>query len=117
MATFTSDEQDLLRVVLGYASVANRLTTELTEPRSQAVVDRALALLEELSTIDGQLTAARADSMAKGVGQLQLSYSQHVSHLKGEGSRLLFELSNLIGIAILYNKYQAGRSPAIRSYW
>ncbi|MBE9178679.1 hypothetical protein IQ268_08915 [Oculatella sp. LEGE 06141] len=116
MATFTPDQIDTLKIVLGYASMPNLLTTELSEARSPAIIDRAIALLDELGEIDGQLSAARQDSMAKQVGQLSLSYSQHVSHLKSEGSRLMKELSHLLGISIAYNKY-GGRSISVANYW
>ena len=116
MAIFTSEQQDALKLALGYASVPNVLTTELMHDRSQVFLDRALALLDELSAIDAQLAAARSDSMAKAVGQLSLSYSQHVAHLKSEGTRSLHELSSILGVGVAYNKYSSS-SISSRSYW
>lgn len=116
MPTFTQDQQDQLRAVLGYASASSILTTELPQERSQPVIDRAIAILAELADIDQKLVEARADSMAKEVGQLKLSYSQHVRHLKSEGNRTLKELSNLLGIEVVYSKY-GGSCSTMRSYW
>lgn len=117
MATFTSDQQDQLRAMLGYAAASSLLVNELQEERSTYVINRAIDLVDELAAIDAQLTAARQDSMARSVGRLRLSYTQHVAHLKGEGSRLLEELSQMLGISILYNKYTKGQPISIRSYW
>lgn len=128
MPNFTSLQQDQLRVVLGYGSLGNILTTELQEARSQSVIDRALEILDELSRpansvtgdqggIDAQLRAARGDSMAQTVGNLKLSYGQHVGHLKSDGSSLLKELANLLGVNLAYNKYRPGSSVSTQSYW
>lgn len=117
MATFSPDQQDQLKAILGYASIPHLLTNELSEQRSQYVIDQAANLLDEMTEIDRQLKAARADSMAKGVGRMRLSYSQHVAHLKSEGSRLLQELGQMLGIEILYNKYSKGQSSYTKSYW
>lgn len=121
MPNFTARQQEELRVILGYASTPHLLTTELSESRQQAVIDQAIALMAELSDpstgVDAQLKAARSDSMATAVGQLHLSYSQHVTHLKSEGSRLLKELSFVLGVKLVYNKYAIGQSKSTRSYW
>lgn len=117
MPTFTPDQQDQIKDVLGYTSIPHVLTNELNEQRSTYVISKAIALMAELETIDTQLTAARADSMARGVGQLRLSYAQHVAHLKSEGSRILKELAQKLGIEILFNKYTQGQSPSTKSYW
>jgi hypothetical protein len=116
MANFDSEQIDTLKIVLGYTSVPMLLTTQLTEPRAQATIDRAIALVDELTDIDTKLTAARADSMAVGVGKLQLSYSQHIRHLKSEGDRLLHELEALLGIEVIYNKYK-GAGLTTKAYW
>jgi hypothetical protein len=116
MATFDIEQHATLRIVLGYASVPMLLTTQLVDDRAQATIDRAIALVDELTDIDTKLTAARADSMAVGVGKLQLSYSQHVRHLKSEGDRLLHELEALLGIEVIYNKYK-GAGLTTKAYW
>jgi GTP:adenosylcobinamide-phosphate guanylyltransferase len=116
MATFTSSQKSQLKLVLGYASSPNLLTTELDEDREQVFIDKAIAILADLASIDQQLIDARSDSMAKNVGSLRLSYTQHVAHLKSEGTRALTELSNVLGISIVHNKYR-GASVSTVSYW
>ena len=115
MAALTQSQKDQIEMILGYASAPNILTTELDDDYNDAVSDRVAAILTQLATIDTQLQDARTDSMAMAVGNLKLSYSQHVAHLKSEGSRHLKELSNLVGVAIVFDKYKQKRSQV--SYW
>jgi hypothetical protein len=119
MPNFTSNQQDQLRIVLGYGSVPHLLTAELQEPRTQALINEAERILAELidpeTGIDAKLKAARDDSMASAVGDLKLSYSRHIRHLRGDGSKLLEELGALLGVAVVRNKYAGGVSS--RSYW
>jgi hypothetical protein len=117
MALFDAEQQDTLKLVLGYASVPNLLTTQLADARSQVTLDYALSLVDQLAAIDTKLSEATADSMAVGVGKLSLSYRQHVAHLKSEGNRLLLELGTVLGIQVFYNKYRSSTSLATRSYW
>ncbi len=127
MPTFTADQQAKLRLVLGYASKSSLLTNDFQESRTQAVIDRALAIVDELTRpanpatedqggIDAKLSAATSDSMAMQVGDLKLSYVQHVAHLNFEGSRLLCELGQILGIEPIYNKYKT-TGKARKSYW
>lgn len=89
-----------------------------SENKVKAVILRVSDLMDELEAIDGKLTAATQDSMAVEVGELTLSYSQHVKHLKSEGSRLLQELATAVGVPVEYNKYRPqlkSRTPG--AYW
>ena len=119
MPTLTESEQNTVKILLGYSAEPNILTTELSEPHSAekiALIQSIIAELTDPTTgIDGQLKAARTDSMAMAVGNLRLSYSQHVAHLKSEGTRYLQELSNVLGVPILFNKYRTKKSMV--RYW
>lgn len=115
MALLTDLQKDQVKLALGYASMPNLLGTELNREYSDPTSDRVIAVLTELADIDTKLSDARADSMAVGVGKLTLSYSQHVAHLKSEGTRSLRELSSLVGVQIVFDKYKSKRSQV--SYW
>lgn len=128
MPSLTESQQNKVKILLGYASTPHILTTELQENKPQEVIDQVLAIVDDLTRpanealgdvggIDAQLKSARSDSMAKGVGSLRLSYPQHVAHLKSEGTRLLSELSMLLGVRLLYNKYSGGSKTAQVRYW
>lgn len=115
-------EQEQIKVLLGYASAPNLLYNQLREDEEQGTIDAIRKVLTELLSedvntpgIDKQLRDARSDSMAMGVGNLKLSYAQHVGHLKIEGSRYLRELSDLLGVEILFDKYRNKKHK--KSYW
>lgn len=115
MPTFTPSQQERLKLLLGYASISNTLTTELSEERSQPVYDRTLEIIEELAEIDQNLRASRPDTMARQVGQMAVSYPQHVAMQKNAGQGLLVELGDLLGIEVISRKYR--RSRSVVSYW
>lgn len=127
MAQFTPEQEEQLKILLGWTSDESHLVNaDIRLDRPQQVIDRVMLLSDQLGQIDLMLTAALADSMAKTVGQLTLSYGQHVAHLKGEGTRLLGEISNLLRVPIVYNKYRdssgvgqrwRGSGSSSVSYW
>lgn len=130
MPTLTQPQIDQVVLTLGYSSISKVVElSQLNETYSQVTIDQVLLLLDDLTRpanattgdqggIDAKLKAATADSMAVGVGQLNLNYPQHIAHLKSEGSRSLRELSNILGVSVAYNKYAGGSSTAsMRSYW
>lgn len=127
MAQFTPEQEEQLKILLGWTSDESHLVNaDIRLDRPQQVIDRVMLLSEQLGQIDLMLNAALADSMAKVVGQLTLSYGQHVAHLKGEGTRLLGEISNLLRVPIAYNKYRdsggvgqrwRGSGSSSVSYW
>jgi hypothetical protein len=118
MPTLTQDQVDQIVLTLGYSSVSKVCElAQLSEPYSQVTIDRVDALLLGLAALDQKLVDATADSMAVGVGQLNLNYAQHVAHLKSEGSRSLRELSQILGVRLAYNKYAGASTISIRSYW
>ena len=108
-----------IAVALGYPE-APRFTMSTIEAdnRVTAAVAQSSDLMDALAAIDLKLTAATQDSMAVDVGELTLSYSQHVKHLKSEGNRLLNELANLVGVPIQFNRYRPDRkSTGPGVYW
>ena len=122
MPALTEQEQNQIKALLGYAAAPNLLVNELREEEPEETLVQVREILVNLLSkdaaspgIDLQLMNARSDSMAMGVGNLKLSYSQHVAHLKSEGSRYLQELSNLLGVEIIYDKYRPRRVKI--SYW
>jgi hypothetical protein len=120
MPVFTESQKLEIKIALGWTANAQLVDQKLAEQWPQPVINRAIALLNELTGelgIDAKLIATRSDSMATSVGQLQLSYAQHVAHLRSDGSRMLTELAHLLSMSVQYNRYSTRRSPSTRSYW
>lgn len=119
MPAITRSVAESIAVALGYPDApAFTMSVIQADNKVSAIVLRVGDLLDELEAIDLKLTAATQDSMAVDVGELKLSYLQHVKHLKSEGSRLLNELAIAVGVPVEYNKYrpsQKSRSPGV--YW
>ena len=63
-------------------------------------------LLDNLVSVDTQLTAARSDSMATKVGEINVNYGGHVTHLLKEGSRILEQLAVLTSTYQYFDKYK-----------
>jgi hypothetical protein len=108
-----------IAVALGYPD-APQFTMSVIQSgdKVNAVILRVRDLLDALDEIDLKMSAATQDSMAVQVGELTLSYAQHVNHLKSEGSRLLNELAVAAGVPIEYNRYrphQKSRQTGV--YW
>lgn len=88
--------------------------------------NRVDGLMTSLAAIDEALQAAPLDSMAVKIDKLEVSYSQHLTLLKQEGSRMLHELSRLLEIPLAYDKYlqkdpnvdvKVNRRYNFTSYW
>lgn len=98
---------------------------ETSEPvLTGARLAKANNLIVQLDAIDSALAAARLDSMAVQVDKLTVDYTKHMALLKAEGSRLLKELSNLVGLAISYDRFYGSGSTTVKrsaytfqSYW
>lgn len=119
MPAITRSVAESIAVALGYPD-APKFTMSVIQDENKvdAIVLRVGDLLEEIEAIDLKLTAATQDSMAVEIGELKLSYLQHVKHLKSEGSRLLNELAIAVGVPVQYNKYRPDRkSTAPGVYW
>ena len=108
-----------IAVALGYPDAPQVIMTVIeSDNKVTAAIDRSSDLMDELAAIDLKLIASTQDSMAVDVGELTLSYGQHVRHLKSEGNRLLNELANLVGVSIHSNRYRPDRkSTAPGVYW
>lgn len=86
---------------------------------------KANEIITQLVAIDLALASARLDSMAVQVDKLAVDYVQHMALLKAEGSRLLKELSNVSGLAVVYDRYYGISEVAAKklspymfqSYW
>lgn len=117
MAQFDVDDANEIIRTLGYQVPYDRLYSDQFEHREfpETYIDRALAILPLLRSIDQQLIEMLPDSMAVEVGELKLSYSQHRRMLRSQATELLQELANLVGLQIARNKYRSG-NPAV-SYW
>lgn len=110
-----------ISLYLGY-SVTDAQVLPLLDDFTASQVD---AILDNLAAIDTALAAGRLDSMATKVDTLSVDYLTHIGILKDEGSRLLVELSTILGIPIKTNKYapkgvgSGSRTRALQvvSYW
>lgn len=120
MAQFDLDEANEIIRVLGYQVPYDRLYSDQFEHREfpDTYVDRALAILPLLVSIDKQLIEMLPDSMAVEVGELKLNYRQHKKLLIEQAIGLLNELAGLVGLQVAYNKYAAaGNCMTGVSYW
>lgn len=100
--------EDIL-ILLGYgAKYAEFLPMVTNLPL--AIGNRLDGLVTSLKAIDDALSVAPLDSMAVKVDKLELSYSQHITLMKKEASRMLKEISALVLLPVVYDRY-AGRSP------
>lgn len=119
MPALTLSVAESVAAALGYPDAPPfTMSVIRSDDKVAAIVSRVSAILNELSAIDLKLVAATQDSMAVDVGELKLSYAQHVKHLKSEGSRLLNELAIAVGVPVEYNRYRPSlksRSPGV--YW
>lgn len=108
---------------MGYAYAPALNLPERLREDSYALVTPSMEIIDQLQTIDEQLTQARADSMAEKIDGLQVNYQDHVAHLRSEGSRLLRQLSALLDYPLHFDKYsgrytaQPQSSASITSYW
>lgn len=84
-----------------------------------AVSARVDSVCTKLDSVDAALSAGVLDSMATRVDKLEVNYAQHLALLKGEGSRLIKELSTLVMIPVAYDRFRNSGSAntSIRSYW
>lgn len=116
MALFSQDVIEKIELVTGYAQFSTLARARLQDDYTQAVVDRAMAILTELDTIDQQLIDARADNFVSESRGTKLNYGYHTKQLKLSGYNLVRELGNLLGIAVLKDKYFPA-APKTASYW
>lgn len=89
----------MIRFYLGYS---DNLAEPLLSPERML---RANSLMSQLDAIDSALTDARLMSDTVEVDKVKMNYVNHLAILKSEGSRLLQELSRLVGLPITYDKY------------
>lgn len=95
--------------ILGYS-------TDALEPPFLEVnrLNRANEIVSQLVALDQQIVDAMGDSMALKVGELTVDFQRHIKTLRGQGSLLLNELSAVVGLPLLYNKY-TGRGLAYQN--
>ncbi|MEH2093991.1 hypothetical protein [Nostoc sp.] len=119
MTQFTTVQAEEFERILGFFESSSLIRTELTSNYSDTVVDRTLAILDELVGIDDLLKEALSLSYVKeSRGQTKFSYSSHVAHLKSEGTRLLIELGRLLRVGVEFNKYLPDKkSNSTVAYW
>ncbi len=110
------DEIELIELVTGYAQVSNLTRTQLEAPQTQAVIDRALAILTELDAIDRQLVEVRADNYVAESRGTRLNYAYHTKQLKLSGYNLVRELGYVLGITVIRDKYFPTITKAV-NYW
>ena len=110
---FTEFEKFRVTVYLGYKEY-DRLDEavevaldKITDPARHA---RAIEIMDLLDTFDAKILAAAEKGNVKQVDTIILNYSQAVSFLKQEASRLLRELAWILDLDLKYNKFtgQAG---------
>lgn len=115
MAQFTLSQIETFERLLGYSIFSDVVRNQLTSDYTQTVVDRALEIITELENVDLLLKEARETSYVTESRGAKLSYSQHVNHIKSEGSRLLQELAYILKIDVIFNRYLNKKKPI--SYW
>lgn len=111
-------------ITLGYGRTIPVDAMEKLDDIGYYLGDRIDSIMTAIEAIDTTLQAAPLDSMAVKIDKLEVSYSQHLTLLKQEGSRLIAELSRLTDIEITFDKYK-GKSTQTRvnsrhnfvSYW
>ncbi len=69
------------------------------------IQNRVDSLVTSLNAIDTALQSAPLDGMATKVDKLEVSYTQYTSLLKKEGSRTLNEISMLVNVPLVYDRY------------
>ncbi|UKO99368.1 hypothetical protein [Nostoc sp. UHCC 0870] len=115
MAQFTTSQIELVERLTGHSIFTELVRNQLTSEYTETVVERALEIITEIESLDLLLKEARETSYVTESRGSKLSYSLHVKHLKGEGSRLLKELAYILKIDVIYNKYIGNKKST--SYW
>ncbi|AUT00897.1 hypothetical protein CLI64_11080 [Nostoc sp. CENA543] len=116
MAYLSQDEIERIELVCGYAQFSTLTRSQLELEHTQAVIDRALAILGELDTIDQQLVDVRADNYVAESRGTKLNYSYHTRQLKLSGYNLVRELSSILGIGVARDRYFPHANKT-HSYW
>ena len=99
----TLEQKQKTLYLLGYKNLdVENINSEFL-PQS---IERINQINNEITAIDLRLEEARSDSMAVKVDDLNVDYKQHVQHLLSEGSRLLKELSFIVDLPLVYNRYK-----------
>jgi hypothetical protein len=119
---FDADDANEIIRVLGYQVPYERLYADQFQYKefAETYIDRALAILPLLTSIDKQLIEMLPDSMAVEVGELKLNYRQHKQLLLSQATALLNELAGLVGLQVAYNKYSGAGANVCGgnvSYW
>lgn len=116
MPNFTQTQIEKLELLTGHSNYSTLVRDRLTLDYSAAVIEQVEGLIVEIASIDALLKEARDTSFVMESRGSRLSYSQHVAHLKAEGTRALRELVQLLDISLAYNKY-APRRTSSKNYW
>lgn len=113
----TTDQQETILYLLGYnpSSTTNDITNTISSSYFNVVIDKLVKYITELEDIDFKLDKARLDSMVTEMDDIALSYTQHISHLQMEGSRLLKDVSNLTGVPLLFDRYLGKKTNNLSS--
>lgn len=112
----TQEEKNKALALLGYNTFVDIVTMQLERAFTVESLDIVRDLFDQLEEIDLLLREARKDSMALTTGEVKLSWGLHLTHLKSEGSRILSQMSTLLQVPLVYNKYKRSSSICISSY-
>lgn len=118
MNQFTQAEIELIERVTGHSIYTDVIREQLSSEYTETVIETAKTILADLSNIDLLIKDALSYSFVLENRQSKLSYSNHIKHLKSEGTRLLNELAHILKISVNYNKYTGtSYNRNTVSYW
>lgn len=110
MATtlFTTEEKFRVTRILGikeFDRLDEAVEAALDKIADPVRHDRAIEIMDSLDTFDAKILAAAERGNVKQVDTIHLDYSQALTFLKQEASRLLHELAWLLDLNIEFNKF------------
>ena len=111
---FSSQEKMRIRMLLGWGARFWQMNTRLES--SMNAVEQTLpdetaqiqSILTQLTTLDGQITAALGTVGVTAVDTIHLDSDQGIAHLKNEGARLVEAIAHILQVEIKKNYYRSG---------
>jgi hypothetical protein len=128
MANFTETQKTQVRRLLGYSNVdamgtqsisVTTLNTRLAQDYDVSFIDAVQLLITNIEEIEAQQKAAIAKSRIVKADVITFDYGSQTRLLTQQGNAYIQELSALIGVGILFNKFSAGAGvsqTSLRSY-
>lgn len=121
MASFSSEEKEVLSFLLGYTSSLYSFEEKLkAKEYTQTVIDQVLKLVTEIEELDELILSSRQDYQAIKVESIELNMGFREG-LKQEAADKLDLISVTLGIPILFNKYRSpnpnGGTSTLGSYF